>query len=118
MRQVLQVAAATTIIVPARRRAPLGAGLQDPFKARIDDLATGTKHPRFDRFAGQGAADEPGTPFMKTDAAAITGQALNVQALLLAYGNLRSTIAAGRLEAQAAFTFLGHQVASNRPVER
>jgi len=38
-----------------------------------------------------------------------TGQALDVQALLLAHGDLGSAVAAGRLETQAAVAFfLGH----------
>ncbi|MCS5515882.1 hypothetical protein NWF32_13925 [Pseudomonas qingdaonensis] len=80
----------------------------------------GIEYPCLDLFTGQGAADEPGAPFEEGDAAAVTGQALDAQALFLARWHLGRTGTTGRLEAQTAIAFgLGHQLAASKmPVDR
>ena len=69
-------------------------------------------------FTGQRTHDKPGAAFKEHNATAVVGQALDGQALLLAYGNLWGPAAARRLEAQASLV-LGHQLgASKMPVDR
>lgn len=88
VRQVLQVAATAAVVVATWRLTALGRGLQQPLQAGLDHFATGVEHPRLHGLTGQGAADEPGTPVEEGNATAVTGQALDVQALLLAHWDL------------------------------
>ncbi|VVO44976.1 hypothetical protein PS720_06431 [Pseudomonas fluorescens] len=116
--QVLHAATAAAAEVRARRRTPQFAGLEHPFGARLDDFAVGAQHARFHVFAGQRAVHKPGAAFKEHDAAAVIGQALDGQALFLAYRNLRGPAAARRLEAQASLV-LGHQLGSSKmPVDK
>ncbi|MCY1383811.1 hypothetical protein D9M69_719740 [compost metagenome] len=119
MAHVLHAAAAAGARMGAGLVAPFRAGADDPLAARLDHLATRTQDPGFDLFAGQGAADEPGAPLGKGNAATIVGQAFDAELLLLAQRDLRRTHAATGLEAQAA-GFLGHQRpgVSYTPVDR
>ena len=115
---MLHAATAAAAGVWAGGRTAHVAGLEHALGARLDHFAVGAEHPRLDLFTRQGAEDEPGAAFKKRDTATVIGQALNVQALLLAGRNLRGLATAGGLEAQASLV-LGHQLAASKmPVDR
>ena len=92
---------AGSLMAQVRRKADLSqrelarrAGVS---QASVAALESGSRSVRLDVFASQCAADEPGTSFDESDAATVTGHALDRQALLLAHGYLCGTVAAGRL---------------------
>ena len=91
--------------------APL-AGEEDPLGARLNHLAVGTQHPRFDVFACEGTRNEPSATFDKGNAASVVGQSLDAQALFLACRDLGRPATAAGLEAQASL-MLGHQLGAS-----
>ena len=97
--QVLQIAASAYPSMGARLGTPLGAGDQHPLGAGFDDLAARIQHARLDIFPRQSALDKPGAVVEKGNAAAIVGEPLDAQPLLLAGGNLRLLLATTGLEA-------------------
>lgn len=102
MFQVLQGAAAAATRYSAGLAATQVATAEQALAARVDHLASRAHHPGLKFLARQPTADEPGHPRLVGDTSAVMGQALDGQALLLAYryrGTARTT--AG-LEAQPA----------------
>ena len=100
--QVLQGAAAAATRYSAGLAATQVATAEQALAARVDHLASRAQHPCLKFLPRQPAADEPGHPRLVGDTSAVMGQALDGQALLLAYryrGTARTT--AG-LEAQPA----------------
>src|SRR5690606_1275203 len=110
MRHMLQVATATTVGMRARRLTALAAGHDDALGACLDGLTTGAKHSRLDLFTSQCTTDEPCATALEGDAAAVAGQTLDGEFLLLADRHLRRSTAATGLKAQVGAAS-GHQCA-------
>ena len=71
MGHMLQAAAATDFGMCAGLVTPLSAGGENALDPRLDHLAMGTQHPRFDLLAGQRTTDEPSAPVFEGNAAAV-----------------------------------------------
>src|SRR5690606_39474727 len=99
MRHMLQVATATTVGMHARRLPALAAAHDDALGACLDGLTTGAKRSCLDLLTSRCTADEPCTTALVGDAAAVAGQTLDGEFLLLADRHLRRSTAATGLKA-------------------